>query len=591
MTKIGTLYIIRIDDYMIEVVSMISYNNSDVIQCLRQYEMFANSLNLVRNKEQREMIIKQLTKLEEKIINLTNEIYEEEYETLANKQCGLFADEKNRVNMLIELINQRLSYVEKRCNDHYELTGESINAIEVRGANQLDELESRVKIIDKYIKNTKLKQELNDEVKSLTSKIELASKKIDINKSLNVELETTFKNTINDAINRLDLNKLTLLKDDIKYAYDETEKSLTLAGINLEMAKTSPVNILADCQEMYNEVLKDYDKYRDQMCTLKLMEVYDKDVNDYSSLLSKRKMVNEIVNYINNQELLDLIMDVISKQYNTIVMEGQDINTYNDLVLEKDRKLEALKEIDEENNSDKFQSVLKELIENERKKQEKILEEQRKIEEEEKKRKLEIERKKQEEILKRQRIIEEARKKEIEKRTKQMLEEQQNSVLQGKKQEKVVTFETIKDDSLEKARQEEEKKSELETRETRYNLNINDLKNSEKEVPSKNKLDIEKELFAEFNSQVDTKKNESKMPGEAVMTPEVQEQPVKDDILKENDGIAFFDREVIENKDTSLNDNKFPDMSIDEYMKNFDEKKVTNTSDLFSDDVFPSIPM
>ena len=81
------------------------------------------------------------------------------------------------------------------------------------------------------------------------------------------------------------------------------------------------------------------------------------------------------------------------------------------------------------------------------------------------------------------------------------------------------------------------------------------------------------------------------MPGEAVMTPEVQEQPVKDDILKENDGIAFFDREVIENKDTSLNDNKFPDMSIDEYMKNFDEKKVTNTSDLFSDDVFPSIPM
>ena len=57
---------------------MISYNNSDVIQCLRQYEMFANSLNLVKNQEQREMIIKQLTKLEEKILMLTNEIYVEE---------------------------------------------------------------------------------------------------------------------------------------------------------------------------------------------------------------------------------------------------------------------------------------------------------------------------------------------------------------------------------------------------------------------------------------------------------------------------------------------------------------------------------
>ncbi len=74
---------------------MISYNNSDVIQCLRQYEMFANSLNLVKTNEQKDMIIKQLTKLEEKIISLTNEIYEEEYYALANKECALLDDEKN----------------------------------------------------------------------------------------------------------------------------------------------------------------------------------------------------------------------------------------------------------------------------------------------------------------------------------------------------------------------------------------------------------------------------------------------------------------------------------------------------------------
>ena len=86
---------------------MISYNNSDVIQCLRQYEMFANSLNLVKNQEQREMIIKQLTKLEEKIINLTNEEYEEEYQALVNKECSFFDDERKRLSMLIDLINQK----------------------------------------------------------------------------------------------------------------------------------------------------------------------------------------------------------------------------------------------------------------------------------------------------------------------------------------------------------------------------------------------------------------------------------------------------------------------------------------------------
>ena len=110
---------------------MVSYNNSSVVQCLRQYDMFANSLNLVKTRDEKNMIIKQLTKLENKIIDLTNEIYEEEYYALANKECGLIEEEQSRLNMLIELINQRLSYVEKRCNSHYQLTGESIDINDV----------------------------------------------------------------------------------------------------------------------------------------------------------------------------------------------------------------------------------------------------------------------------------------------------------------------------------------------------------------------------------------------------------------------------------------------------------------------------
>ena len=30
---------------------MATYNNGSVVQCMRQYEMFANSLNLVKNNE------------------------------------------------------------------------------------------------------------------------------------------------------------------------------------------------------------------------------------------------------------------------------------------------------------------------------------------------------------------------------------------------------------------------------------------------------------------------------------------------------------------------------------------------------------
>lgn len=547
---------------------MATYNNGSVVQCMRQYEMFANSLNLVKNNEEKNMIIKQLTKLEMKIIELTNEVYEEEYYALANKECALLDEEKKRITMLIDLINQRLTYVEKRCNDHYQLTGESIDANDVLGANTLDSLENKVKIIDKYSKNIKLKEELENEVKSLSSKISLASEKIGINEKLNIELETKFKNLIGSAIEKCNYYELLDNREEIEYAYQETEKSLTLAEVNYETAKTSPMNILEDCQAMLEDIKKDYTKYKSKISILKLMEIFNREVNDYDELITKRREINDILKYIKDKDFLDMVLDTVSKQYNTIIMEQQDINTYNDLTIEKDRKMEALTEIESENNSEEFQNMLKVLIENEKKRQEKIMEEQRKIEEEEKKRRLEIERKKQEEILKRQKIIEEARKKEIEKRTKELLEQQQNSVLQGKKKE-MLSFENIKgisngpveDVSLrDDVMNTENKKEENEIlkrenfRKKQENLDKIDLvENIEQneEVPVvKNKSAIEKELFEEFN-----------------------EKP-------------------IERNKEEKQENKLPEIDIDQYMKNFNENDVDDVDNIFNDDnIFPSIPL
>ena len=594
---------------------MISYNNSDVVQCLRQYDMFANSLNLIRSTDERSMIVKQLTKLEEKIITLTNAEYEEEYYELMGKECGLLEEEKNRIAALIELINQRLSYVEKRCNNHYQLTGESIDVNDVLGASELDELENKLKIIDKYSENVRQEALLEEDIKSLTSKISLASEKIDINKSLNLELETTFKKILNDAFSKLGLYELLDNRNNIEYDYYETEKLLTLAQLNYETAKNSHLDILADCQEMLSDISKDYTKYKDQINILKLIDIYENDVNDYNELLAKRREVNDILKGIKNEELLDLISDTVSKQYNTIMMEEQDINTFNDLALEKERKLETLSEIRDENNSEEFQSVLKVLIENEKKKQEKLLEEQRKIEEEEKKRRQEIERKKQEEILKKQKIIEEARKKEIEKRTKKLLEEQQNSVLQGRKKDNNVSFETIKDVSLENEQNDEheemvQEKPVMSREERNHKMKLNDLNNKDDdneeqelklkndEFLFKNKVDIEKELFEEFNNKnVNTITHHDDNDDAVVSKNENKDDDSDNDL---NNISLFGDKVEEEDKGNSLlnkienkmSNNSFPDMSIDEYMKNFDEDKLEK-SDTLSDfgDEFPTIPM
>ena len=536
---------------------MVSYNSLDVVQCLRQYEMFANSLKLIKNVDERNMVVKQLTKLENKIISLTSDIYEEEYNSLANKECGLLDEEKNRLVSLIELINQRLAYVEKRCNNHYALTGESIDAPVVLGADTLDSLENRARIIDKYKKNIRLREELENDIKNLSNKISLANEKIEINKSLNVQLEATFKETLDDAFQKLNLLSLLDIKEDIEYAYYETEKSLRLAESNLEIAKTSPVGIASDCEAMLEEIRNDYDKYKDQVSILKLIEINEQSVNDYDELVTKRRRVNEALKYVKNQDLLDMIIDMVTKQFSTILMEQQDVNTFNDLAIERDRKSEAIDEIDNENNSEEFQAVLTNLIENERKRQEKILEEKRKIEEIEKQRRLEIQRKKQEEILKRQRVLEEARKKEIERRTKQLLEEQNNSILQGKKKEKPVVNYDAEDLS---GNEEKDTNSEPMTRES-FQARFNHVKIDNDKIEKVDvKATIEQDLFDEFNNK------------------------------SNDDGGSLDMDELFARLDEKMADNKFPDMSIDEYMSSFSEDKIEKTDTLFDDESFPSIP-
>ena len=526
---------------------MISYNNGEVVQSLRQYEMFANSLKLISSNEEKKMVINQLNKLLAKIIKESNVVYEEEYNKLYEREIEFIDEERTRLTLLVELINQRISYVDKLCQKHYQLTYENIDLPPIRGKDELEEFQNRIRIIDKYTKNIKTCHELELEIENMESKLSLAKEKINVNDSLNQELEHKLIELLHNTFSELSLDLLIDEQNNIEDNFYECENLYSIAKKNLEKARIKQPEMINECQEMLNEIEEDYKEYNNKMCILGLIEIYDRKVDTYDELLTKRNKIKELMNDVTNKEFLNRVETEINKQYSSIIKEEQDINTYNELLKRVEEIKKEINDIKEENNSEEFQQVLKPLLDNERKRQERILKEQRIKEEEERQKRLEIERKRQEEISKKQRLIEETRKKEMEKRTKQLLEEQQKSILNKKNS---YNFETMKDISLNKEKENIEpiKPNNEET----FSNNINEVVDNSS---FKNKYDIEKELFDEFNDQ------------------------------------QFMNKEDNNIKELPKND-KLPLGNFDDYAKKFDEGNIDKSEfdELFSDNFFPTIP-
>lgn len=472
---------------------MINYNSDEVLQYIRQYEMFSSSLKLIPSIDEKNAVIKQLDRLEEKIIKLTNNIYENAYYSLFNKETYLLEEEKNRLSSLIELISNRMDYVNDRKNKHYELTGKDLDIYNFVGMDVYDTLKDRLKIIEKYSDNIKRKEEIEDFLDKLDSKLRLAQEKISINESLNEELETKMIKCLGDTFKRYGLN-LEAREDEIRNIYQELTKMLEIAKENYETAKISSYDMVSECKKALTDIEKDYMSYREQTSILDLMKLYDKKCHSYQDLLDKRTTMSELCDNILNKKIGETSYKLLKDQYSTILLEGQDISNYEKLLKEQEEKREEIAAIDNENNSDVFKNVLSKLIENENKRQAKLLEEKMKKQEEEKKRKAELEKRRQEEIMRRQKLIEDTRKKEIEKRTRQLLEEQKNTVLQSKSVNgSNVSFANMKKDIVNK--------------ESSFN------KIDEKiDTPSSDYKQIEKDLFKEFNDKSTDKDDEIDFP-------------------------------------------------------------------------------
>lgn len=596
---------------------MLEYTSREVVQAQKQYDMLLASLEYCDESDKKDIYI-ELDKLEENILNATNDIYEEFYNKLENITSTLIDEEKERLTNIISLIEDRIKYVNDSKEKHKKVTGTLVETSNVLGESELSDYKKRVEIINKYKQNMKLKQELNKEISVLEEKEKVCLSKLKANDKINIELEEKMQEILTKSFNAMDLYNLLERTDEIELAYKELSFAKEKALENVESARKNSNNeLIVECQNMLESITLEYDKYFEKKMLLELLNIYDKKVDNYDELLAKREKMQDIFMNIENSDFYKLVSSEMNKQYNTIKIEEQDVKTYRGIVSDLEERKQKIEEIDFENNSDEFKVILEELIKNEKARQEQILQEQRRREYEERQRKLILENKRQEEIKRRQILIDEARRKEEQRIQEEKRQEELRRIEEERK------LEVEKQQRLERERQrqellEQEKKEERTSQESHNEIPISTIESksrtvyvpkevvfddgSNENIDTKNEdisVDNRDSLFESIYEEMKKKlENEKKEP---IYEANNYKDNIIDDVFKE-----VKPEETFENKknDFSIpvikNDNlvakKVKDEIVDkenivDYQEKINREKQTDDNLFVNDVIFPDMPM
>lgn len=528
---------------------MLEYTSREVVQAQKQYDMLLASLEYCDESDKEDIYI-ELNKIEENILNATNDIYEEFYNKLVSKVSTFIDEEKERLTNIISLIEDRIKYLDDRKAKHKKVTNIIVEEPRILGQEKLDDYKKRIKIIDKYKQNVKLKQELKKEISVLEEKEKVCLSKLKANDKINIELEEKMQEVLSKSFDAMDLYALLERTDEVELAYKELSYAKEKAMENVESARKSSNNeLIIECQNMLESISVEYNKYFEKKMLLELLNIYDKKTENYDELLAKREKMQDIFMNIEDSDFYKLVSSEMNKQYNTIKIEEQDVKTYREIISDLEERKQRIEEIDFENNSDEFKSILEELIKNEKARQEQIIQEQRRREYEERQRQLILENKRQEEIKRRQILIDEARRKEEQRRQEE------------KRQEELKRIEIEKQKELERQRREALKPIEENTI----------ISNQEhKEIPVSTIESKSKTVYIPKEVVFDEEKNENTEVKEESTNRDSLFESIYDEMKKKLDSEKTESNNKTTNYDEKVIDDIFKDVKPE---KTFEEKK------------------
>ena len=312
-------------------------------------------------------------KYAKKIDNIYNEEFEKEVRPLITPSKTI-EEEKDRLEKLIKLLEDRLEKRNDLEDRYYLATGDYISGLQiVISDKELDEKRERLGLINRYLETTSEIESVHDSISKLKVLLSEEEEKKEDYKGKNqimeddlysefmkvIKEDNTYNNITEDNIDE-ELNNIKSLVKDSKETLDVTRdsvKNLITSGLE------------DDYSSYVDEAEKSYFVIKNKELFLKLYKLVNTFEDDFNGIFTKRDNIKEILDERKNlredlsitdiDELLSFEKKVL-EQISVIDNEKEVLDNISNYTSRIEFKESRLDELENDNNSVEILAILRE---------------------------------------------------------------------------------------------------------------------------------------------------------------------------------------------------------------------------------------
>ena len=300
-------------------------------------------------------VIDNYEKYAQKIDTLYNEEFQGKLKNLISP-CDTLEAERERLEKLINLLEDRLSKRSSLVVDYHNATGKYIKNLQlIVSESELNNKKERLSHITKYLDTVKEIEDIKDSVSKLKDDLEEEENKkdeyLEKNKLLEDELYSAFVTSVgtDEYYGNIEEENILDILSDVSKKAKECKETLDITKESVESLLSSGMN---DEYEAYiDEASKSYSLWKDREIILSIYKLVINFVEEFNDLLAKRKTINELFaerKTLNiNSNLLLSFEEVVSEQDRVLDNEKGILENIANYTSRIDFKEERLKELEE----------------------------------------------------------------------------------------------------------------------------------------------------------------------------------------------------------------------------------------------------